>query len=342
MQDDLPTPIPDNHLPGLPLEQGLTFNQPPHPYRPEPKVRLILLVQLLLFILFLLLGWLLFQLISAVAGWDSSNVLLGKLSADAPPSERWQMRLFLGLSSPLPFVAAGLATAWIFYRRVSAGFPGWRDYLAMRHWPSPGRVGQACLLLLVAMPLVLFLLMVSKLLPMPELFHSMEESTNEMLKGLLQMDSIWELLANLLLIALLPALGEELVFRGVLQQQLMRRIANPWVAIVVTATIFSAIHGQFEGFLSRLLLGFLLGWLYWRTRNLWVAVAAHFFNNGLQVVGQYLFHREISTVDLEEDVQVPWFAALLSALLVIGVMRWIDRQREAGEQVEIINNQEVK
>ncbi len=326
MQDDLPAPLPDHSLPGVPLEQGLVLDRLSPVYRPEPRVRLVLLVQVALFVLFLLVGWLLFQLISTVAGWDSSSILLGQLAADAPPSERWQMRLFIALSSPLPFVASGFATAWIFYRRLSPGFPGWRDYLGLQQWPSLRRVGQGWLLLLVAMPLVLFLLTVSKSLPMPEVLRSMEDSTNEMLKGLLQMDNIWELLANLLLIAFLPALGEELVFRGVLQQQLMRRIANPWVAILVTATIFSAIHGQFEGFLSRLLLGFLLGWLYWRTRNLWVPVAAHFFNNGLQVMGQYLFHREISTVDLEKDMDIPWFAAAISLVLLIGVIRWIDSQ----------------
>jgi len=325
MQDDLPVPVPDNQLSGAPLDQGLTFDQSPPPYRPEPKVRLVLLVQVALFLLFLLLGLLLFQLISTVAGWDSSNILLGQLKADAPPSERWLMRLFIALSSPLPFVASGFATAWIFYRRLSPGFPGWRDYLGLHRWPSPRRIGQAGLLLIVAMPVVLFLLLFSKQLPMPEILRSMEDSTDEMLKGLLQMDHPGELLANLLLIGFLPALGEELVFRGVLQQQLMRRVANPWVAIVVTATIFSAIHGQFDGFLSRLLLGFLLGWLYWRTKNLWVPVTAHFLNNGLQVIGQYLFHNQVSTVDLEKDVDVPWFAAVVSAVILVGIMRWIDK-----------------
>ncbi len=327
MQDDLPAPVPNNSLPSMPLDQGLAFDQVPRLHRPEPKVRVVLLVQLALFALFLLLGLLLFQLISTLGGWRAGAVLLAELRADSLPTERWQVRLLLALTSPLPFVISGFATAWIFYRRLSPGFPSWRDYLGTRHWPSFGRIGQACLLLLTAMPLVLFLLMLTKWLPMPEMLRSMEDNTDELLKGLLRMDNIWELLANLLLIGFLPALGEELVFRGILQQQLMRRIANPWVAIVVTASIFSAIHGQFDGFLSRLLLGFLLGWLYWRTQNLWVSVAAHFFNNGLQVVGQYLFHNQVSTVDLEKDVDVPWFAAVVSAVLIVAIMRWMDKNR---------------
>jgi len=328
MEDNLPPQLPNQRWPGSPLDQGMDTGPSPFIARPEPKVRLVLLVQFVLFVLFLLLGWLLFQLVSNSAGWDTQAILSGQLAADAPPAERWPMRLFLAMSSPLPFVGAGLLTVWIFYRRLAPGLPNWSDYLRMRKIPSLARVGQAWLLLLVAMPMVLFLLAISKLVPLPEVFHTMEESMDQLLKGLLQMENGWELLANLTIIAFLPALGEELVFRGVLQQQLMRRIANPWVAILITATIFSAIHGQFDGFLSRLLLGFLLGWLYWRFSNFWIPVAAHFFNNGFQVIGQYLYHKEISTVDLEKDIDVPWLAAAVSAVLIVLVMRWMESRVE--------------
>ena len=133
-------------------------------------------------------------------------------------------------------------------------------------------------------------------------------------------------MGNMLLIALLPAVGEELVFRGVVQQQLMRRIGNPWWALALSAAVFSFFHFQFEGFLSRVLLGFLLGWLYWETRNFWVPVIAHFFNNGVQVIAQYASNDKNSVVDLEQDVQVPWFVALLSLFMVLVTMRLI-RQR---------------
>ena len=72
-----------------------------------------------------------------------------------------------------------------------------------------------------------------------------------------------------------------------------------------------------------MLLGFLLGWLYWRTRNFWVPVAGHFFNNGLQVLGQYLYGKEMSSIDLEKDVQVPWEFAGISVFMTWAVMRLI-------------------
>jgi uncharacterized protein len=126
------------------------------------------------------------------------------------------------------------------------------------------------------------------------------------------------------IMALIPAIGEELVFRGILQQQLMRKL-TPIVSILLAGAIFSAIHFQFEGFFSRWLLGALLGWLYWRTQNFWVPVAAHFFNNAFQVVAQYFYASDLSTMDLEKDVEVPWFVAAISVFLIVVVMRFINQ-----------------
>ena len=82
MEDNLPPRAPENQWPVIPLEQGLTFETTPHfSQGPEPKARLVLLVQLVLFALFLLLGWLLFQLISSLAGWDTIAILSGKPGA---------------------------------------------------------------------------------------------------------------------------------------------------------------------------------------------------------------------------------------------------------------------
>jgi membrane protease YdiL (CAAX protease family) len=240
------------------------------------------------------------------------------------------MRLMVGLSHFTTFIVAGLGTVWLFYRgnRFRAG--DWRDYLGLRRFPGGTMIGLAILLMLVSLPFVLYAYTINKALPLPESFRLMEQQTTEMIKGLLRMDNGWELLANLTIIALLPAIGEELVFRGVLQQQLMRRMANPWLALVVSAAIFSFIHFQFEGFLPRLLLGLLLGWLYWQTRNFWVPVIAHFFNNALQVGGQYLYGRELSTVDLEQDIEVPWYYAVLSLFMIWAVVRLIRQNTAIG------------
>jgi membrane protease YdiL (CAAX protease family) len=197
--------------------------------------------------------------------------------------------------------------------------------------PAPGAVLLGVLLMIAAMPLILYTLQINQQLPLPEMFTAAEAQAETALKGLLQMENMTELLANLVLIALLPALGEELVFRGVLQQQLMRSMKNPVAAILLSAAVFSAVHVQFEGFIPRMALGFLLGWLFWRSGNFWIPVICHFFNNGIQVVGQYLYHQRVSTIDLEKDISVPWEFAAISAFLVWVIMRLIHKRYPSSE-----------
>lgn len=295
---------------------------PSTPSLPQPQVRLVLLAQIGMMFFCSGIGVLLYYFICTIAGWDTSATL----SADSPMAERWQVRLQLGLTHLFGFLVAGSVTVWIFYRGITQTAMSWPDYLKTRHWPRWTELFLGILLMAVSLPLVLYSLSINQQLPLPELFKEASAQAEEALKGLLHMDNGAELFANIAIIALLPALGEELVFRGVIQQQLMRRIANPWVAILVSAIVFSAAHFQFEGFLPRVLLGFLLGWLYWRTRNFWVPVVGHFFNNGIQVVGQYLYGKEMSAIDLEKDVQVPWEFAAMSAFMVWAVMRLIGQQ----------------
>ncbi|MBC7775584.1 MAG: CPBP family intramembrane metalloprotease [Phycisphaerae bacterium] len=292
---------------------------PSTPSLPEPRVRLVLLAQIGLMIFCSGIGVLLYYFICTLAGWDVSTAL----SADSPMAERWQVRLQLGLTHMFGFLVAGSVTVWVFYRGITQSAMSWPDYLQTRRWPRWTELFLGVLLMGVSLPLVLYSLSINQQLPLPELFKEASAQAEEALKGLLHMDNGAELLANIVIIALLPALGEELVFRGVIQQQLMRRIANPWVAILVSALVFSAAHFQFEGFLPRVLLGFLLGWLYWRTRNFWVPVVGHFFNNGIQVFGQYLYGKEMSAIDLEKDIQVPWEFAAISAFMIWAVMRLI-------------------
>jgi len=298
------------------LSDEQTFPNPA-PELPAPRVRTVLIAQVGLFMFCAGIGVMLYYLICAILGWDASL----SLHAASPLEERWQVRIQLGLTHFFGFLVSGAVTVWIFYRGITQTRTSWQDYLQARIWPRWSELLLGILLMAVSIPLVLYSLNINQQIPLPDLLKTAEDQAAEALKGLLIMEHAGELLANLVIIALLPAIGEELVFRGVVQQQLMRRIANPWLAILASAVVFSAIHFQFEGFLPRVLLGFLLGWLYWKTRNFWVPVAGHFFNNGFQVVGQYLYGKELSTVDLEKDIQVPWEFAAISTFMVIVVMR---------------------
>ena len=107
-----------------------------------------------------------------------------------------------------------------------------------------------------------------------KLLKELEETAQAATEKMLNVNTIGGLLLNLLIIALIPAVGEELTFRGVLQQSLTRKM-NPHLAIFLSAAIFSFIHFQFYGFLPRLFLGVLLGYMFYITNSLWASMLMH-------------------------------------------------------------------
>jgi membrane protease YdiL (CAAX protease family) len=152
---------------------------------------------------------------------------------------------------------------------------------------------------------------------------TLEDTAAAATEKMLNVDTIGGLLANLLIIALIPAVGEELTFRGVLQQSLTRGIKNPHVAILLSAALFSFIHFQFYGFLPRMFLGILLGYMFYITGSLWTSILMHFLNNGTAVVLYYLNHKGIIDVDVDHfgQMQNPWLIAA-SAAVTVGLMVW--------------------
>lgn len=292
--------------------------------QPYPAPGLVMLTQLGLFILGSGIGAILYGVIAHLAGWDITLSLL----PDSPEADRWQIRIQLGLGHLTGFCASGLFTAWLFYRPGTGSYTSWPDYLQINRMPDWSIVVLALLLMIISTPFVLFTLQLNQQIPLPESFKVAEEQAELVLKGLLNMEYPAELIGNLILIAVLPAIGEEIVFRGIVQRQLMRVMLNPYVALFVAAVIFSLAHFQMEGFIPRLVLGMVLGWLYWKSGNLWVPSIAHLFNNGAQVLGQYLHKQGLSSVNLEDDISVPLVAALLSLLLAAGVIALINKRTD--------------
>ena len=134
-----------------------------------------------------------------------------------------------------------------------------------------------------------------------------------------------QFLVAFVVIAIIPALGEELLFRGILQQKIEEKLQNPHVAIWVSAAVFSAIHFQFYGFVPRLLLGAMFGYLYVWSRNLWIPIFAHLVNNGFTVTMLYLNKINIISFDIENPQSVPVSGAILSLILTVGLLAKIRR-----------------
>lgn len=114
-----------------------------------------------------------------------------------------------------------------------------------------------------------------------------EEQALVLTGHLVYTESVGGLAVNIVILAILPALAEEILFRGVIQNTLERWVGSGIVAVIITSLLFSALHLQFFTFLPRFLLGIVFGLLYLWSRTIWLPVIAHFGNNIVPVVWSY-------------------------------------------------------
>ncbi len=290
------------------------------------RVRQVLAIMFLLCLAGIFLTVVITKILEQGLGWGS-NIVSGLLSETAPDADVWKVRLLAGLNQMLVFLLPALCTIYILRRAA----PYMVEQVSLRHLPSTAAIGWSVVLLLASMPVVFYSYQVNKMLPIPAELASVAEQANETIKALMRMPDIRTFLANLLLIAVLPALGEELLFRGIIQNQFMRFMA-PVAAIALSAAVFSLLHFQMDGFLPRWILGMVLGWAYWHTGSFWVPVLLHFLNNGIQVVAQYLYGQQMTSLDLaENDVEVPWVAAVLGAAAMFVVIRSMRSKQETRD-----------
>ena len=138
------------------------------------------------------------------------------------------------------------------------------------------------------------------------LLRSYADAAAGTVEKLLSLTSTGDLLLQLLVVALIPALCEEFFFRGAIQQTLQRWFGNAHVAIIVTALFFSLAHGDAYGLVPRFLLGIMLGYLFFLSGSMVVNVCAHFFNNAMVVVMFYFYHTGVLSQPPNEPMFLPW------------------------------------
>jgi uncharacterized protein len=151
----------------------------------------------------------------------------------------------------------------------------------------------------------------------------MEEERGVLSERLLSEKSVQSFILNLLAIAILPAIGEEFFFRGILQQILSRWFRNKHAAVLFTAAFFSAFHLQFYGFIPRFLLGAYFGYLFIWAKNIWLPVLAHLLNNALAISLIFIAEGELlkSSWFGEESFSQP--IILVISLLLTGSGIWL-------------------
>lgn len=191
-------------------------------------------------------------------------------------------------------------------------------------------------IMLTALPLINLLVNWNEQIRLPEslsgleqLMQQMEAQADQLLQNFLtyQNGAWWVLLLNLLVLAVLPAIGEELTFRGVLQGLLVSRKSKvesrEHVAVWVTAFIFSFIHFQFYGFIPRLLLGALLGYVLLWSGNIRYSMIMHATNNALSVLlfylGTYVWGMTQAQLDALGTEHTWWLTLVCTPLMLAQV-----------------------
>jgi membrane protease YdiL (CAAX protease family) len=164
-----------------------------------------------------------------------------------------------------------------------------------------------------------------------------EEQASMMTDAFLRTTSTRGLILNIFMIAILPAIAEELLFRGLIARMLHQATRNIHVAVILSAVLFAAIHIQFFSFLPRLLLGMLLGYLFFWSGSLWLPVTMHLTNNLLSVVVEFLYQTKMVGTTSGEFGRIENYYLLAGSLLCTGVlMAFIYRKRclapDAGRQ----------
>ncbi len=157
------------------------------------------------------------------------------------------------------------------------------------------------IILLASIPVINSLNVINEGMQFPDWLKGIESWMKEkemgaqaLTEAFLRMDSFSALLFNIVMIGILPSIGEELIFRGVFQRLFAEWTKNIHWGIIIAATLFSAMHMQFYGFLPRLVLGILLGYLFYWSGSIWVPILGHFVNNATAIIIYYLYADEMS------------------------------------------------
>ena len=185
----------------------------------------------------------------------------------------------------------------------------------------------AALLWLFTLPIISFLADINNKIAFPTSFAGLENSfrlaearAENATRFLLNITSLSGLMVNLLVIAVVAAIAEELIFRGIIQKLLFEQSKNIHLAIWLTALVFSLFHLQFFAIIPRIVLGAALGYTFYWSKSIWVPIFFHFINNASIVLAIYLYQQKMITTDPNEITFFPnsvLFVAFICSIAMI-------------------------
>lgn len=228
------------------------------------------------------------------------------------------------------FIVPSLIAAYLFSENLS-------QFLFLNKGLKIEVVLLVVILMIVASPFINLTGEINSRLVLPDWLSELEkwmkdteEKAAEVTEAFLNVKTGWGLAFNLFMVGLLPAIGEELLFRGLIQRFFSKMTRTFHWGIWISAFLFSALHLQFYGFVPRMLLGVMFGYLLIWSGTLWVPVLAHFINNGFAVIAMFLIKKGLVSSDLEKigSTQNSYYLAVISFFLIALIVWLIKRQHE--------------
>ena len=210
------------------------------------------------------------------------------------------------------------------------------EFLRLNIRASWMMTGIVCLIILAGSPFIEWVSLVNQHLVLPSWMSAIEEwmrnsenQANAITEAFLTTKSIGGLLGNIFIVAVLPAFGEELLFRGLLQKLIKNMTRNSHWAIWITAALFSALHLQFFGFVPRMLLGALFGYLLEWTGTLWLPIIAHFINNAAGVIVFFVTGEGLEADKADSPIfgDSTFFYAVLSGIMIWFLLWYLHSKR---------------
>jgi membrane protease YdiL (CAAX protease family) len=171
----------------------------------------------------------------------------------------------------------------------------------------------------------------NQMIPLPEglrnTFKRLDEQYTEQVMAMAHMNNSIDYILSVIMLALLPAIFEEMFFRGAVQQMFISLFRNAFAGILFTSIIFSIAHFSFEGFLTRLFLGMMLGYIFYYGKNIWLNILAHFLNNAVVVTSIYMLSREGKlTAESMKDETYPLYIGVIAIISIFALFVFYKRE----------------
>jgi membrane protease YdiL (CAAX protease family) len=185
-------------------------------------------------------------------------------------------------------------------------------------------------ILIFIMPFVNLLISWNESLHLPEFLSALEASMRSienkasiLTEALVNMETPMDLFYMTLLVAVLPAIGEELMFRGIVQRLFAQQFRSYHAGIWISALLFSAMHFQFFGFFPRMFLGAAFGYLLVYSGNIIYPMIGHFINNFSSLLIAYLIQHGLISEHIDNiGADLEW-VYIIPSLVITGILFYI-------------------